>query len=93
MLSLLTSNCVLHCPCPAWQHPTATSRCRSFHTRQIPCVCLPSTPGLVRLQTLEVVLTGDGYPEDQVTCAPHLMGVILQNCRGRVDHCVGEWRR
>ena len=44
-------------------------------------------------QMLEVVLTGDGYPEDQVTCAPHLMGVILQNCRGRVDHCVGEWQR
>jgi hypothetical protein len=44
-------------------------------------------------QTLEVVLTGDGYPEDQVTCAPHLMGVILQNCRGRVDHCVGEQQR
>ena len=26
----------------------------------------------------------------QVVCAPRLMGVILQHCRGRVDACVGE---
>ena len=29
-------------------------------------------------------------------CAPRLMGVILQHCRGRVDQCLGElagWRR
>ncbi|PSC72993.1 importin beta-like SAD2 [Micractinium conductrix] len=42
-------------------------------------------------QTLETVLTGDGYPEDQVVCAPRLMGVILQHCRGRVDACVGPY--
>lgn len=41
---------------------------------------------------LEQVLGGDGYPEEQVVCAPRLMGVILQHCRGRVDPCVGEWR-
>ncbi len=37
------------------------------------------------------MLTGDGYPEDQVVCAPRLMGVILQHCKGRVDHCIGVW--
>lgn len=42
-------------------------------------------------QTLERVLTGDGYPEDQVVCAPRLMGVILQHLKGRVDHCVGPY--
>lgn len=42
------------------------------------------------LQTLEKVLTGDGYPEDQVACAPRLMGVILQHCKGRVNDCLGE---
>ncbi len=26
----------------------------------------------------------------QVVCAPRLMGVVLQHCRGRVDQCVGE---
>lgn len=42
---------------------------------------------------LEKVLSGEGYPEDQVACAPRLMGVILQHCRGRVNDCVGEARR
>ncbi|KAL4855989.1 Importin beta-like SAD2 [Chlorella vulgaris] len=40
---------------------------------------------------LEQVLGGDGYPEEQVVCAPRLMGVILQHCRGRVDPCVGPY--
>lgn len=39
---------------------------------------------------LERVLAGDGYPEEQVICAPRLMGVVLQHCKGRVDQCVGE---
>jgi hypothetical protein len=41
---------------------------------------------------LERVLGQEGLPEDQVVCAPRLIGVILQHCRGRVDHCVGEAR-
>eukprot|EP00887_Chlorella_sp_A99_P003658 scaffold7.g3658.t1 len=47
---------------------------------------------------LETVLSGDGYPEEQVACAPRLMGVILQHARwvreggrGRVDHCVAPY--
>lgn len=42
-------------------------------------------------QMLEKVLSGEGYPEDQVACAPRLMGVILQHCRGRVNDCVGPY--
>lgn len=51
------------------------------------------TPNYLALtnQTLELVLCGDGYPEDQVVCAPRLMGVILQHCRGRVDQCLGPY--
>ncbi|KFM27576.1 Importin-7, partial [Auxenochlorella protothecoides] len=50
-------------------------------------------PDLLALtnQTLEKVLAGDGYPVDQVVCAPRLMGVVLQTCRGRVDTCVAPY--
>uniref|UniRef100_A0A1D2AD30 Importin N-terminal domain-containing protein n=1 Tax=Auxenochlorella protothecoides TaxID=3075 RepID=A0A1D2AD30_AUXPR len=50
-------------------------------------------PDLLALtnQTLEKVLAGDGYPVDQVVCAPRLMGVVLQTCRGRVDACVAPY--
>lgn len=42
------------------------------------------------LQMLEQVLSDADLPEDQAVCAPRLMGVVLQHCKGRVDHCVGE---
>ena len=41
---------------------------------------------------LEQVLTNADLPEDQAACAPRLMGVVLQHCRGRVDAVVGAAR-
>lgn len=52
---------------------------------------IPPSPHPPTHQTLEKVLAGDGYPVDQVVCAPRLMGVVLQTCRGRVDTCVAPY--
>lgn len=52
---------------------------------------IPPPPHPPTHQTLEKVLAGDGYPVDQVVCAPRLMGVVLQTCRGRVDACVAPY--
>jgi hypothetical protein len=56
-------------------------------------VFLASTdPPLLELtnRSLEKALASDTDSEE-VACAPKLMGVILQHCRGRVDACVGPY--
>lgn len=39
----------------------------------------------------EKALTDKEASEGDVICAPKLLGIILQNCRGRVDHCVAHF--
>ena len=39
----------------------------------------------------EKALTDEEASEGDVVSAPKLLEIILQNCRGRVDHCVGPF--
>ena len=40
---------------------------------------------------MEKTLSEEDYEESDVQAAPKLMEVVLQNCKGRVDQCVGPY--
>lgn len=49
---------------------------------------------LTNLQAVHIsqkALSDPEASEGDVICAPKLLEVILQNCRGRVDQCVGHF--
>ena len=39
----------------------------------------------------EVALRNGDLAEAEVECAPKVLELVLQACRGRVDHCVGHY--
>ncbi|BDA47636.1 Importin-7 [Coccomyxa sp. Obi] len=40
---------------------------------------------------VETALTNADLNESDIGSAPRLMEIIMQNCRGRVDHCIGQY--
>lgn len=40
---------------------------------------------------VEKALTNEDLNETDIGSAPRLLEIILQNCRGRVDHCLGHY--
>ena len=40
---------------------------------------------------VERVLTNENSDADTIAAAPKLMECIIQNCTGRVDHCIGPY--
>ena len=49
---------------------------------------VPTGGWLQAVHMAEKALTDSEASEGDVICAPRLLEVILQNCRGRVDQCV-----
>ncbi len=39
----------------------------------------------------EAALRNGDLAEAEVECAPKVLELVLQACRGRVDHCVGHY--
>lgn len=42
-------------------------------------------------QIAETALTNADLSEGDIGSAPRLLEIIMQNCRGRVDHCIGSY--
>ena len=40
---------------------------------------------------VETALTNADLNENDIGSAPRLMEIIIQNCRGRVDHCIAQY--
>jgi hypothetical protein len=40
---------------------------------------------------VETALTNADLNETDISSAPRLLEIIMQNCRGRVDHCIGNY--
>ena len=40
---------------------------------------------------METALTNADLNENDIGSAPRLMEIIIQNCRGRVDHCIAQY--
>ena len=49
---------------------------------------VPTLLGVQASQMASKALQSEDLAEDEMQPAPKLLEVILQNCRGRVDHCL-----
>lgn len=57
------------------------------------CVCMYmyNTHHPHAVQIVETVIRNEDFAEDDITGAPQLISIVLQNCRGRVDACLGPY--
>ena len=68
--------------------------CRGYHASPITCRQATLTLKTCWLQANEMarrVLADTETSEGDLAPAPKLLEIILQNCRGRVDHCVAPY--